>query len=207
MQIDGSHHSWLDDRGLKLLLLLAVADATGTVAQAVFRISEDTRGYLGASVGLDATVGNPLALYGDRHSPSNTMLAECRCWWNPPQFASVMRELGIRQIFALSPQAKGKVEWMASTLQDRLVTELRLAGASTMEQANALLKEFLPHFKARFAVAPEQHEKAYRPVPAELSLTETISLRHSRKVARDNTVKYHWRILQLLPRTGPAMPA
>ena len=109
------------------------------------------------------------------------------------QFARVMRELGIQQIFALSPQAKGRVERMASTFQDRLVTELRLAGASTMEQANAVLQEFLPRFNHRFAVAAEQ------PVPEELSLTETISIRHTRKVARDNTVKFQWRVLQLLP--------
>ena len=115
------------------------------------------------------------------------------------QFARVMRELGIQQIFALSPQAKGRVERMASTFQDRLVTELRLAGASTMDQANAVLQEFLPRFNARFSVAAKQPETAYRPVPEDLSLTETICIHHTRKVARDNTVKYHWRVLQLLP--------
>ena len=115
------------------------------------------------------------------------------------QFARVMRELGIQQIFALSPQAKGRVERMASTFQDRLVTELRLAGASTMDQANDILQDFLPRFNARFAVAAEQPEPAYRPVPEEFSLTETISIRHTRKVARDNTVKFQWRVLQLLP--------
>ena len=115
------------------------------------------------------------------------------------QFARVMRELGIQQIFALSPQAKGRVERMASTFQDRLVTELRLTGASTMEQANAVLQEFLPRFNHRFAVTAEQPETAYRPVPEDLSLTETVSIRHTRKVARDNTVKYQWRVLQLLP--------
>ena len=201
VQIDGSHHSWLEDRGPKLVLLLAVDDATGTVAQAVFRSSEDTRGYLTLLEGLIRQWGIPLALYSDRHSAFKYNARRVPVLVEPTQFASVMRELGIRQIFALSPQAKGRVERMASTFQDRLVTELRLAGASTMEQANAVLKEFLPHFNARFAVAPEQHEKAYRPVPAELSLTETISLRHTRKVARDNTVKYRWRILQLLPGT------
>ena len=105
----------------------------------------------------------------------------------------------IRQIFALSPQAKGRVERMASTFQDRLITELRLAGASTIDQANTVLAEFLPRFNARFSVAAEQPETAYRPLPAELSLSETISLKHTRKVARDNTVKYQWRVLQLLP--------
>ena len=110
-----------------------------------------------------------------------------------------MRELGIRQIYALSPQAKGRVERMGSTLQDRLVTELRLAGAATIQEANDVLQQFLPRFNAQFAVAAEQPEKAYRPVSAELSLTETICLKHPRKVGRDNTVKYHWRVLQLLP--------
>ena len=110
-----------------------------------------------------------------------------------------MRELGIQQIFALSPQAKGRVERMLETFQDRLVTELRLAGASTMGEASLVLKEFLPRFNARFAVAAEQPETAYRRVPDELSLTETISLKDDRKVAQDNTVKYQWRVLQLLP--------
>ena len=124
------------------------------------------------------------------------MLAE------PTQFARVMRELGIRQIYALSPQAKGRVERMGSTLQDRLVTELRLAGAATIQEANDVLQQFLPRFNAQFAVAAEQPEKAYRPVSAELALTETICLKHPRKVGRDNTVKYHWRVLQLLPGMG-----
>ena len=68
-----------------------------------------------------------------------------------------------------------------------------------MEEANAVLQEYLPRFNNRFAVAAEQPETAYRPVPEDLSLTETVSIRHTRKVARDNTVKYHWRVLQLLP--------
>ena len=90
------------------------------------------------------------------------------------------------------------MERVASTFQDRLVTELRLAGVSTIDQANGVLREFLPRFNARFAVAAEQLERAYRLVPAELSLTEAISLKHTRKVARDNTVRYQWRVLQLL---------
>ena len=115
------------------------------------------------------------------------------------QFARVMRELGVQQIFALSPQAKGRVERMLETFQDRLVIELRLADASTIDQAKEVLQEFLPKFNARFAVAAEHPETAYRPVPDELSLTETICLKDTRKVARDNTVKYQWRVLQLLP--------
>ncbi len=201
VQVDGSHHPWLEERGPKLVLLLAVDDATGVVAQAVFRPSEDTRGYLLLLEGLIRQWGIPLALYSDRHSAFMYNARRVPVLVETTQFASVMRELGIRQIFALSPQAKGRVERMASTFQDRLVTELRLAGASTIEQANLVLKEFLPRFNTRFAVAADQPEKAYRLVSAELSLTETISLRHTRKVARDNTIKYRWRVLQLLPGT------
>ena len=199
VQIDGSHHPWLEERGPKLVLLLAVDDATGVVAQAVFHTGEDTRGYLVLLEGLVRQWGIPLALYSDRHAAFEYNARQAPVLAESTQFARVMRELGIRQIYALSPQAKGRVERMGSTLQDRLVTELRLAGAATIQEANDVLQQFLPRFNAQFAVAAEQPEKAYRPVSAELSLTETICLKHPRKVGRDNTVKYHWRVLQLLP--------
>ena len=199
VQIDGSHHPWLEDRGPKLTLLIAVADATGTVAQAAFRTSEDTRGYLVLLEGLVRQWGIPLALYGDRHSAFKYNARQKPVPVETTQFARVMRALGIQQIFALPPQAKGRVERMLETFQDRLVTELRLAGASNIDQAKEVLQEFLPKINARFAVAAEHPEMAYRPVPAELSLTETICIKDTRKVVRDNTVKYHWRVLQLLP--------
>ena len=199
IQVDGSPHPWLEERGDKFVLLLAVDDATGTVAQAIFHPSEDTRGYLVLLEGLVRQWGIPLALYSDRHAAFKYNARQGPALYESTQFARVMRELGIQQIFAMSPQAKGRVERMASTFQDRLVTELRLAGATTMEEANAVLQEYLPRFNARFSVAAEQPEQAYRPVPADLSLTETVSIRHTRKVARDNTIKYQWRVLQLLP--------
>ena len=199
LQIDGSQHPWLEDRGPKLTLLIAVDDATGAVAQAVFRTTEDTRGYLVLLEGLVRQCGIPLALYSDRHAAFKYNARQKPVPVETTQFARVMHHLGVQQIFALSPQAKGRVERMLETFQDRLVTELRLAGASTIDQAKEVLQEFLPKFNARFAVAAEQPETAYRPVPAELSLTETICLKDTRKVARDNTVKYQWRVLQLLP--------
>ena len=199
IQVDGSPHSWLEERGPKFVLLLAVDDATGVVAQAIFHPSEDTRGYLVLLEGLVRQWGIPLALYSDRHAAFKYNARQGPVLYESTQFARVMRELGIQQIFALSPQAKGRVERMASTFQDRLVTELRLTGASTMEQANAVLQEFLPRFNHRFAVTAEQPETAYRPVPEDLLFSETVSIRHTRKVARDNTVKYQWRVLQLLP--------
>ena len=198
IQVDGSPHPWLEERGDKFVLLLAVDDATGTVAQAIFHPSEDTRGYLVLLEGLVRQWGIPLALYSDRHAAFKYNARQGPVLYESTQFARVMRELGIQQIFAMSPQAKGRVERMASTFQDRLVTELRLAGATTMEEANAVLQEYLPRFNARFAVAAEQPETAYRRVPEDLSLTETVCIHHTRKVARDNTVHYQWRVLQLL---------
>ena len=136
VQIDGSQHPWLEDRGPKLTLLIAVDDATGTVAQAVFRTTEDTRGYLVLLEGLVRQWGIPLALYSDRHAAfkynarQKPVPVETTQFARVPvettQFARVMRELGVQQIFALSPQAKGRVERMLETFQDRLVTELRL---------------------------------------------------------------------------------
>ena len=196
VQINGSQHPWLEERGPRFVLLLAVYDATGAVAQAVFRPSEDTRGYLEA---LIRQWRIPLAQYSDRHAAFKYNARQGSVLFESTQFAQVAQELGNRQIFALSPQAKGRVERMAATFQDWLVTELRLAGAATMDQASQVLRDFLPRFNNQFAVASEHPETAYRPVPAGLSLTETISLKHTRKVARDNTVKYHWRVLLLLP--------
>ena len=116
VQIDGSHHPWLEERGPRFVLLLAVDDATGVVAQAVFHPSEDTRGYLVLLEGLVQQWGIPLALYSDRHAAFKYNARQGPVLYESTQFAQVMRELGIRQIFALSPQAKVRVERMASTL-------------------------------------------------------------------------------------------
>ena len=112
-----------------------------------------------------------------------------------------MEELGIQQIFARSPQAKGRVERGAGTFQDRLATELRLADARTIDQANAVLQDFLPRYNTQFAVPPELADPAYRPWCSQRPLEEILCFKHTRKVARDNTVKYQWRTPQLLPGT------
>ena len=199
VQLDGSHHAWLEDRGPKFALLLAVDDATGTVVNAVFRTGEDTRGYFMLLDGLIQRWGIPLALYSDRHAVFKHNARQPETAAEATQFTRGLQELGIRQIFARSPQAKGRVERMAETFQDRLVTELRLADARTIGQATAVLRDFLPRCNARFSVQPEHPEAAYRPVSPELCLSEILCFKHTRKVARDNTVKYHWRVLQLLP--------
>ena len=162
--------------------------------------------------GLIRSHGIPIALYADRHAvfkytpPSEAAGA-------PTQFSRAMDELGIQLIFARSPQAKGRVERMAGTFQDRLVTELRLAEAATIDDANRVLADFLPRFNQRFRVPPQHTETAYRVLDPQMCLDTTLCLKYRRRIGRDNTVKYRWRTLQLLPgtdrpsyRTDRAMP-
>ena len=199
IQLDGSHHAWLEDRGPKFALLLAVDDATSAVVNAAFCVSENTAGYFTLLEGLIEGWGIPLALYSDRHAVFKHNARQPETAAVATQFTRSLQELGIRQIFARSPQAKGRVERAAGTFQDRLVTELRLAGARTIDQATAVLRDFLPRYNARFAVQPEHPEPAYRPADPDLSLPEVLCFKDTRKVARDNTVKYNWRVLQLPP--------
>jgi hypothetical protein len=108
-------------------------------------------------------------------------------------------ELGVTQIFALSPEAKGRVERANGTFQDRLVAEMRLAGASNAAEANTVLAEFLPRFDARFGVPAAQTEIAYRTLDPELDLASTLCIKNRRTVAKDNTVLYQQCALQLFP--------
>ena len=110
-----------------------------------------------------------------------------------------LTELGVTQIWAHSPEAKGRVERANGTFQDRLVAELRLAGACTLVEANQVLADFLPRFNQRFGVPADQLESAYRPVDPELDLGGVLCIKELRRVAKDNTVQYHGRTLQLYP--------
>ena len=166
---------------------------------ALFRPAEDARGYFLLMEQVLRRSGIPLALYSDRHAVFRASAQQRAGGEASTQFARAMAELGVRLIFARSPQAKGRVERMAGTFQDRLVTELRLASATTIGEAQAVLERFLPRFNARFAVAARQPEPAWRPLDPALDLGAVLAFRHTRTVARDNTVKYHWRTLQLLP--------
>jgi transposase len=208
VQIDGSHHQWLEERGPWLTLLLSVDDATGSVPFALFQIQEDTKGYFRLMKGIIQQKGIPLALYSDRYfvfryngkkeDSSEQSLAEKS---NPTQFGRAMRELGVTQVFARSPEAKGRIERANGTFQDRLVAELRLAGISTLEEANRFLQEYLPRYNQHFAVPPAQPEPAYRPLSSDLDIDGVLCFKEWRKVAKDNTVQYHGKTLQLFP--GP----
>jgi transposase len=199
LQIDGSHHRWLEDRGPWLTLFLAIDDATGTVPHAFFREREDTPGYFELLKAIINRCGIPLGVYTDRHSifhvekgPNNG---------NAPltQFGRALRELGITHVRAHSPEAKGRVERANGTFQDRLVSELRLSGASNITEANLVLWDFLPRFNRRFGVPAAQSGQAYRPIGLGMDIEGILCVKERRRVARDNTVQYRQRTLQLFP--------
>ena len=198
IQLDGSHHRWLGEGGPQFALLFAVDDATGSVVNARFCEQEDSLSYFLLLQGLIQRRGAPLALYTDRH-PVFKHRSEYQPAGMPTQFGRAMDELGIQMIFALSPQAKGRVERTAGTFQDRLITELRLAGATTVEEAKAVLAQFLPRYNRRFRVPARCPEPAFRPLDPDLRLKQVLCFKHRRRVARDNTVKFQRHTLQLLP--------
>ena len=199
IQLDSSYHRWLEDRGPWFTLLLAVDDATGCVASALFCNEESTRSYFLLLENLVRHWGIPLTLYTDRHSVFTPRDGKSQKSSGITQFTRAMDELGIQLILARSPQAKGRVERMAGTFQDRLVTELRLAGASTITEGNRVLHDFLPRFNEQFRVPAREPEAAYRLLNRQIHLDRVFCFKHQRKVGRDNTLKYLWHTLQLAP--------
>jgi len=203
LQLDGSHHAWLEERGPVLCLLLAIDDATGTAPHAIFQERETTKGYLLLMQGIAQKHGIPLAVYTDRHATFTPRRPASKDAspdpGKPTQVARALRELGVTQIFALSPEAKGRVERANGTFQDRLVAELRLAGASTLAEANRVLEEFVLRFNDRFRVPPTETGVAYRDLEGSVDLDGVLCIKERRRVARDNTVQYHGRVLQLFP--------
>jgi transposase len=208
VQIDGSPHAWLEERGPRLHLLAAIDDATGKMLAAVFREQEDRVGSFQLVQQLVEHYGRPLAFYHDRHeifpkhrpvSETDSLDEQLAGRHAPSQFGRLLEELEITSIAAHSPQAKGRVERLFGTLQDRLVIELRLAGASTREQANAHVADYLPRFNAQFAVPAAQEATAYRPVPATFKPEQVYCFKYERVVAADNTVQFGQQRLQVLP--------
>lgn len=168
LQVDGSRHDWLEDRGPWITLHAAIDDATNEVPWAVFRETEDATGYALLVHHISQTHGLPLALYADRHTifqnPKEATIEEQLAGLEPrSHLGHLLRSLDIHLIGARSPQAKGRVERLFGTLQDRLVKELRRAGAESLDEANVVLRKYLPRFNKRFTKPPAQSGTAYRP--------------------------------------------
>jgi len=199
LQLDGSHHRWLEERGPWLTLYLAIDDATGTVPYAIFREREDTLGYFELLKVIINLCGIPLGVYTDRHSVFQVERGTNSGTIPLTQFGRALRELGITHVRAHSPEAKGRVERANGTFQDRLVSELRLSEASNIKEANLILWDFLPRFNERFGVPAAQSGQVYRPISVSMDIESILCIKERRRVARDNTVQYHQRNLQLFP--------
>lgn len=208
VQVDASDHDWLEGRGPRLTLVGAIDDATGEVLAARFGDAETSAAYLRLLRDSVGQHGVPAAWYSDRHScfvrndkEPWTLAEQLANRREPTQVARALETLGITLILARSPQAKGRVERLWSTLQDRLVKALRRAGAASVDEANTVLATYLPRHNARFAVAPADRVDAHRRLPRGTDLDAVCSMHYVRTVANDNTVRLEERLLQIPP--GP----
>jgi hypothetical protein len=206
---DGSPHDWLEARGPRLCLVGAVDDATGELlAGAHFVAEECTAGYLRALKTMAQQKGLPLTAYMDRHSVFKrnddnwTLEEELRGEQDLTQVGRALEALAIEPIFALSPQAKGRVERMWGTLQGRLVPELTLAGACTAEEANVVLERVRLDVNRRFSVSPRDTVSVWRRVPKDVDLDRLCSFRYEATVRNDNTVRIGGTIIDVPPGPG-----
>ena len=206
VQIDGSPHRWLGPRAGQLSLLAAIDDATGKVLAGVFRPQEDAQGYFVLLRDIVEKQGCPLAVYRDRHGifqrgkkRDQTIAEQLEDQPNRTQFGRLLSELGVESIPSYSPQSKGRIERLFGTFQDRLVSELRLAKVSTMDQANAMLVEFLPRYNRRFAVKSQLPGTVYRQLPTDQHLDTIFCFKYGRTVGMDNTVRFHQHRIQIHP--------
>jgi hypothetical protein len=202
--IDGSDHLWFEDRGSRRTLIGAQDDATGEILALVFRPTEDLHGYCQLLRCVAETHGLPVNLYGDhsgilvRNDDHWSVKEQLEGSQAPTQFGRMLADLGVGFIAAHSPQAKGRIERLWETLQDRLVAEFRLRGISSVEAAEAFLPTFIADFNHRFARPARTHTSAWRLPPR--NLDRILACRYERKVARDNTATIPGRWIQLPAR-------
>lgn len=204
VQWDGSHHDWLEGRGPRCVLLAYIDDASSRV-YARFYDYEGTVPALDSFGRYVKRYGLPLAVYTDKHttykSPAEPTVDEQLEGRTPhSQFERSLAELGVELIHAHSPQAKGRVERLFGTFQDRVRKEMRLAGIATLEEANRFLEAYLPRYNQRFAVPPAQAADLHRPRPAASELARVLCLKTQRVLRRDWTVAHNGQLYQIHDR-------
>jgi len=204
IQVDGSHHDWLEGRGPKLVLMGYKDDATGKV-HARFYEYEGTMPALDSFKRYITKYGIPQSVYLDKHAtykPTQGLDIEDELAGRRrvlSQFGRACEELGVRVIYANSPQAKGRIERQFRTFQHRLIREFRLAGVKTLEEANLVLEKYLPKYNRRFEVPPASKADLHRPVTG-LNLKSIFSLKEKRVVRNDLTIAYGAKFYQILDR-------
>lgn len=206
LQTDASTHDWLEGRGPHLSLVVYIDDATNEIVGAVFREQEDATGYMLVLQDICLERGIPLSIYADCHtifqSPAKPTIEQTLKGEQPlTQFGRVLKQLDVRLIPALSPQAKGRVERLFETLQDRLVKFLRSHNVCTCLEANLLLPSYLALHNAHFMHPPALEDVSYRPWPDCFDPNAIFCFQYQRTVARDNTITFDGSHLQIPP--GP----
>jgi hypothetical protein len=202
--IDGSTHAWTGPSGPVFTLVGAVDDATGRILALAVREHEDLHGYMEMLRNVLREHGVPVAFYGDRfgalvrNDPHWTLEEQLAGEQDPTAFGQILAELGVAFIAARSPQAKGRVERLWGTLQDRLVAEAGLLGLTTAEQVRDFLPKFIGEYNARFGQLARMADAAWRKAPA--NLDRLLTCRYARQVSRDNTVTVPGRWIQLPAR-------
>jgi hypothetical protein len=205
---DGSPHDWLEGRGPKLCLMGAIDDATSEVMPGAHFVEQEcAAGYLRTLKAIVSELGIPWSIYMDQHGSLKrnddnwTLAEELRGRQDPTQVGMALEALEIEPIYALSPQAKGRVERMWWTFQDRLVSELRLAGATTASEATAVVELYRAEHNEKFAVPPHDRAPAWRPLRPAVDLDRICSFRYEATVRRDNAVRFAGMVIDVPP--GP----
>ncbi len=194
-QVDGSPHAWFEDRGPYCTLLLTIDDATGKIMAARFEEEETTVGYFRLMKDYLSRHGKPVYLYSDKHGVFRVNQGEDRS--KLTQFACAMSTLGIRMIFANSPQAKGRIERANRVLQDRLVKELRRLGISTIEDGNAFLPTYIEDYNKHFGKVPVCPFNAHCSLDHKQDLECILSKKTDRKISKNLEVQYKNTVYQI----------
>ena len=197
IQIDGSPHDWFEGRAEACVLLVFIDDATGKLVQLLFVESESFFSYCQAAEGYFRQYGKPAAFYSDRHGIFRVNVPSTGSGEALTQFGRAMQELDIQILCANSPQAKGRVERVIQTLQDRLPKELRLRGISNIAQGNAYLPEFIADFNQRFAVESRSVVNAHRPLTAKEDLARILTWQETRTLSKNLTLQFEKVVYQV----------
>lgn len=203
IQIDGSPHRWFGDDGPEVCLLAFIDDATGKITSARFFETETLQGYLTLLIEHIARYGIPVALYSDRHLIFSRDVPK-NITEEPPQYARVCQRLGIEPILAQTPQAKGRVERLFKTLQGRWPKQFRLEKISCIEQANAIIANYVEEFNEEFSVMPFEELDAHAHIDDLQEIKRICAIWQYRKLNANLNCRFGKRIFQVLTDGQPA---
>jgi hypothetical protein len=195
LQGDASRHAWFEDRGPECTMVVLVDDATSKITAGKFVLAETTESYQQTLEQHLNKYGRPGGMYVDKHAIFLT--SRNGEVFQKTHFARVLKDLDIELIFAHSPQAKGRVERVHGTLQDRLIKEMRLRNISNIEEANAFLPTFIEEYNARYAVQAREATDGHRSLDSAMNLERIFAKRSTRKVLKDLSFSYEGVVYQI----------